>query len=217
MTTQAQLASEVYVITNRPDLAAETRVAIQKAIRKLHGADFWTRDLIRKRVVTGTDLIQPDPNSGRYTLDIQELAQFRKVASLTYPLDVPLVPETIPPLYDTRYGGQFAREFKELAANDLIDSWRSEKENYFCIIGNEIHVRASWKVTQLDLTYWQWPVITSNLEAQLGSWIASEYPDAIVEEACAAVFKMIGKDDEHGRFSALFAENLAIIRGTDVS
>lgn len=209
MTTQVQLASDVYVITNRPDLVAETRVAIQKAIRKFHGADFWTRDLIRKRLVVGVDLIQSDVDQARYVLDIPDLERFRKVSSLMYPLD------GIP----THYMGHLPEtlEFLEVAADDVISVWRTERRNYFCTIGNAIHIRPSWVVPQLDLTYWQWPLIPSNTEDELTSWIANNYPDAIVEEACASVFKMIGKDDEHGRFSALFAENLAIIRGTDVS
>lgn len=217
MTTQASLASDVYVITNRPDLVAETRVAIQKAIRKFHGADFWTRDLLRKRLVLGIDIDQVHQDAARYTVDIPELERFRKISSLTYPLDVPHIPSVIPPLFHQSYSQVTTPEFTEVAADDLITSWRTERTNCFYIIGNVLHVRASCLVQQLDLTYWQWPLITSDLDADLTSWIANEYPDAIVEEACASVFKMIGKDDEHGRFTALFAENLAIIRGTDVS
>ena len=50
MATLATLADDVYVLTNRPDLVSETRVALRKAIMKLHSADTFKRDLVTQRL-----------------------------------------------------------------------------------------------------------------------------------------------------------------------
>ena len=43
--TFAEILEEVYLITNRRDLEAQTKSAIKKATLKAHQSDFYYRDL----------------------------------------------------------------------------------------------------------------------------------------------------------------------------
>jgi len=45
MASLSSLISDVYILTNRPDLVAETELAVKKATLKLHHVDFFKKDL----------------------------------------------------------------------------------------------------------------------------------------------------------------------------
>jgi len=44
MATLNSLMDDVYILTNRPELVAETRLAVKKATLKLHQLDFFAKD-----------------------------------------------------------------------------------------------------------------------------------------------------------------------------
>lgn len=216
MATINELADDVYVITNRPDLVTETAVAIRKAIKKFHGAETFNRDLTIKQV--DMTVLTPDaPGQYRWTLPLTTFEKFRRFHGVNYPPDRKIPLNTTPaPLIDVSSAFNPIREFKQIAANDLFDSYGYERASYFMLVGNTVTVKANWYVNYLNFLYFQWPQIPADTSALLSSWICDEYSEAIVEEAAGMVFKMIGKDDEYQRFQALFAENLAIIKATDL-
>lgn len=215
MATIDSLAEDVYTITNRPDMVVETAVAIRKAIRKIHGADLFKRDLKVQRL-TMADYTPLDPNQYRWAIELSTFERFRRPKliqyppSLAYPLNIPA------PIIDWPAGYQRTREFIEASVDNLFDGYGYEKPNYYYIAGNTINIRSGWYVDFLEFAYYQWPLIPASTSTELTSWIASQFPDAIVEEASSLVFKMIGKDDEYNRFAQMFAENLSIIKATDV-
>lgn len=45
MASLNSLVSDVYTLTNRPDLVAETALAVKKATLKMHHVDFFARDI----------------------------------------------------------------------------------------------------------------------------------------------------------------------------
>jgi hypothetical protein len=51
--TLAELIAEVYTLTGRPDLVAETSAAVRKATLKMHSVDFFYRDL-QEKIITFT-------------------------------------------------------------------------------------------------------------------------------------------------------------------
>lgn len=205
MATISDLAQDVYVITNRPDLVSETTVAIRKAIRKFHGADLWQRDL-RTMPIDLSAYIPHHPNDFRWDFPLTSFERFRRMSDLRAPLGAG----------SQGHGGKVHPEFAFLTADNLFDQYRQEKQNYFYVAGQSIVVKASWGIPKLEAVYYQWPNIPADLGAPLDSWIASDYPDSIVEEAAASVFKMIGKDDEHNRYLSMFETNLNILRTTDI-
>jgi len=215
MATLNDLAADVYTITNRPDLVQETKVAIRKAIRKFHGADTFKRDLVQSRLTMSTYTPTAE-GQYRWAIPLDTFTRFRRVADLRYP------PELMPPensnvlVTNWAQGYSVGRQFTEVAPNNIFDTYRAEKQNYYFVAGTTLTIKSGWYIDYLDLLYYQWPEVPLAATTPFATWIVDQYPDAIQEEACAMVFKMIGKDDEFQRFNALFAENLQIIRGTDI-
>ena len=59
-----ELMTEVYAVTKRPDLSAETALAVKSATLKLHQSDFYFKDLFETGIsFTESSFIQ--------TLDIK--------------------------------------------------------------------------------------------------------------------------------------------------
>ena len=59
MATFAGLCADVYTITNRPDLVAETKLAVRSATLKAHQSDFYPRDIVESGIqFLSSDYIQ---------------------------------------------------------------------------------------------------------------------------------------------------------------
>lgn len=194
MATLASLAADVYTLTNRPDLVAETLLSLKKAIRKFHGADFFKRDLATHPLNLLT-LPTVTADVYKWEINLPDLTRFRKVKTIA---SLPVC------------------EFVELAPDDLFDGYGYEKPWYWLVAGSVLTLKSASPLQSALVYYYQWPDIPADTGGTLSSWIVNEYPDAVVEEAASAVFKMIGKDEEYNRFNELFTQNLAIIRGTDI-
>lgn len=215
MATLTTLAAEVYTLTNRPDLVAETLLSVKKAIRKFHGADTFKRDMTSVEVDM-TALTPVSANQYRWNIPLDNFPQWRRPKVVQYPPNRSLsVAQTPAPLIDWPAGFSPSRIYEQLLPDDLFDGYGYEKPNYFYITGDTLHLKSGWYVDYLLFTYYRWPVIGA-VGDTLASWIVNTYPDAIVEEAAGAVFKMIGKDEEFNRYQSLFLENLAIIKGSDL-
>jgi len=166
---------------------------------KLHGADLWKSDL-HSSIVTLTPLVAGDV-SYRYSLDLSDAA--------TYPLlrRISAIKE-----YNTALTGQEIT-FKELDADRVLDSYAIEDVNYWYRAGSAVQLRCNKSLTQLDVLYYKYPDINATV---WDSWIARDFPDAVVEEALAQIYKVIGKDSESSRLAACFEENLQILRITQI-
>ena len=216
MATLAALAEDVYTLTNRPDLVAETILSLKKALRKYHGADTWKRDINITRIDM-TALTPVAPNQYRWNIPLDTFTRYRRMKGVNYPTDLSIPSPPVPaPLVDYTIGFNVDRVFHEIAPDNLFDRYGYERQNYFFITGNTLLVKSGWYVDFLDYTYYMWPAIPASSGEVFEDWIISSYPDSIVEEAAGQVFKMIGKDDESNRFMQMFADNLAIIKSTDI-
>lgn len=216
MATLQTLADDVYVMTNRPDLVQETKVAIRKAIRKFHGAETFKRDLKTVRLDMRT-LTPTEPNQYRWDIPLSQFPMWRRFKAVQYPAGLTPPYNQIPaPLRDTPLGINNVRTFEQITPDNLYDGYGYERYNYFMVIGNNINVKSGWYVDFLEFAYYQWPTIPTLSTDTIGSWIVNDFPDAVTEEAAGVVFKMIGKDEEFNRFQTLFLENLAILKTTDI-
>lgn len=194
MTTFAQLQTDVYSITGRPDRVSETQIGIRRATLKFHMADFWLQDLVKDAVVPVTPLFVSD---FRYQIDTTQspFLRFRRAQQVRQYLNPPTGTE----LY-----------FDRVEANDLIDDYAIEKWNYWYQAGTSIQVRSDTGMTNIAVNYYRYPVVTADLN--YSSWIADIFSDAITMEAAAEVFKAIGKDDEFQRMRAEYLDNLSLLR-----
>lgn len=217
MTTYNDLVADVVEITNRPDLVGEMRVAIRKAIFKFHLSDTFKRDL---RQVNLNMSLYPSVNN-RWEIDLsnQELfPRYRRYYSLrTAPVEG---------AQTTGWQGRAPFVFEPIDAEAVLDSYGIEKQNYFYQLGSSLILRTFRQWDQqmyqdnqwfLQFLYFAFPgFAVSSGNVTIDSWIANQFQSAIAEEAAAGVFKMIGKDEEHNVYRALFAENLQMVRGIDV-
>ena len=202
MTTFASLVADVYTTTNRPDLVAETALAVRKATLKLH--------------TTGIDLETGTPKVVFYWPDRSEAIVTPTVVDLAnnyYSFDTQAAP------FSRFRALQYVRQytpadtdlfFDPIDFDNLLDSYRIEKTNVFYLIGQLAQIRANFTVTQVRVGYYRYPVA---IESGYSSWIADQLPDMVVEEAAATIFKMIGKDDEFQKYAALTKENMAALEG----
>lgn len=185
------LIALVYTHTNRPDLTVETKAMVKKAALKLHGMDFWKQDL-KEVIITPVPLTAGSP---RYQLDLSDSGVYPLFRKVDYIKDYSATATE--------------KSYDEYAANDRIDGYGMERTNYWYQMGLAANLVASSLVGQIAVGYYAYPNIT---DVGFSSWIATQFPDAIAEEAARAVFKMIGKDEEHLKYQALTQENEAIIR-----
>lgn len=222
MATLTSLSTDVYTITNRPDLAAETRVALRKAIFKFHTAETFSRDLntVRLQMALYTPVIA---GQYRWAFDLQDadlFPRFRRLFALNYPPDLLNRPSNVPaPLIDgwARLGPD-QRKITVISSDNLFDNYRSERAQYAYIAGSALNIKLAWAMDYIDVQYYKWPTVPplNTPDGTITSWICDQFPDCVIEEACGTVFKMIGKDDESSRYQTLFQENLAMLKTTAV-
>lgn len=182
------LVADVYALTKRPDLIAETALAIRKATMKAHQADMWKND-ISTTLIALPVLPLGAQLSFRYAVDLTNTANFplfRKVSSIDE--------------YNNPLTGQ-ELHFKELDSDRILDDYATEEVNYWYQMGKQVNLRANKNLTYLSVDYYHYPNI---LPAAYTSWIAQEFPDIIVCEAAANIFRTIGKDSEARSYGDMF-------------
>ena len=191
------LIEQVYIITGRPDLVAETKQAVLRATLKEHSSIDYPRDL----VITST--ITLDNTSGLWRYSLSEITlglygQLRKILTIR---------EVLSPMLDALhnfqgYWGDI--EFQERAANNIFDAYQMEQQNYYYRQGNSINLAAIRSVAAIAIQYYKRPDLGT---ACYDSWIAGLFPYVIYEAAAADIFKMIGKDEEAQRYAGKLMDN----------
>ena len=216
------LVQDVYTLTARPDLVAETAVAVRKATMKAHQADFWKSDIVINPQFTlpspATDLTAP---SSRYSINLADPSSFPLLRKVAY------IKQYIPPTGETpiitsgwdtllSYGICNSRQtnYDECSAESVIDDYHIERTNYWYQAGKQVLLRIFEPVLYVAIGYYAYPNVTP---ATYNSWIANDYPDLIVEEAAATVFRMIGKLDESAAYASNWRDNLHSITMAQVT
>lgn len=170
MATFSELLDDVYIVTNRPDLVAETKLAVKQATLKCHHSDYYPKDLIE----TGIQFNAP--------ATLQSLA-YRN-----------LLPYWRSFNYLRKYSDGVAGTFFQiLTTEQTLDRYAINKENICYLAGEMLEIRSNTADSTLLLSAYVNPNIT---ETGYNSWIALEHPYAIVYEAAAQVFKAIGWDEQ---------------------
>ena len=193
MTTFAEMVSDVIALTARPDLQAETELAVRASTLKAHHSDFYSKDLVE----TG---IQFDTAQHLQTLQyMQMFPDWRKVRYLRKVAD----------------DGVTVREFLELIApEDSLDMYNVLRVDVAYFAGKNLHIRSSTAETKYLIGYFQHPVATKD---GYDSWIANEYPFAIIYEAAATVFNTIGQQEKTGLYKQMTAELYRVLKINGIS
>src|SRR5512139_3972949 len=185
------LLADVYTITNRPDLVAETTMAVRAATLICHHSDFYPRDLVESRV------------------HFQTLANFQALAYRT------LFPGFRALSYARKYeSGLATLTLSYIEPSDIFDSYNIAKEDVWYLAGEVIQIRSSTAFTDLLVGFYNNP---TTLPDSYSSWIADLHPYAIILEAAASVLGMIGNLEDANRYSALAREQLMLLRNSNIS
>ncbi len=178
----SELLAELYIVTSRPDLVAESTTAIKAATLKLHGMDYFYKDLVETTIIF-------DAARRQQAFDYKAVFPYWRNVKYLRKID-PISNE----------GTTF---LSIIPANLVTDSYQINREDVAYMAGTEMNIRSTSEEIQYLLAYYRHPDIT---EGGWTSWIADEVPYAIVYEAARHIFKTIGKDEEEIRMRDLMKD-----------
>jgi hypothetical protein len=178
--TLNELIAEVYTITNRPDLVAQTLTAVRSATLKLHQLDYYYKDLFE----TGVTF-----SSAAYLQQLDYRTVVPRWRSLKY-------------IRKTDVTGAQDGAFLEVLAipEQVEDAYKLNRTNVCYVAGAVVQIRSSTELQYILLGCYRNPDITV---ATYDSWIALDHPYAIIFEAASLVFKMIGDTDQFAAYTGL--------------
>jgi hypothetical protein len=174
-----QQINDIITITNRPELTAETALALRQATLRAHACAHFIRDLVVS-AIPNSDLSQAFTN---LTIDISTLARFRDVSGvklldvngnvLTYPaVDVVEIGDIYEPGYEDR---------------GIL------RQNICWLAGTNLNIYSGGGNYGAEVTWFQAPKLSSDV---YDSWIAQMFPDVIIWEACYFIWNRSGNDNK---------------------
>jgi hypothetical protein len=164
-------ADGVYSITNRPDLVAETALAVRQATLAAHRSDYYKKDIVE--VITPS----ASPAQSIYQLDIPTL--FPNWRNFAY----------IRP-YDSVTQSPVNFLLEPIAPAGIFDEYLIEKTGVYYTAGTNLNIRLAAAIDSFIVGYYANPVLTP--EGSYESWIARQQPAVIVLDAAKRIFEMIG-------------------------
>lgn len=177
--TLTELQSEVYTLTNRPDLVAETLAAVRAATLKLHQSDYFYKDIYETGVIFTTAAYQQQLEYRLLVPRYRSLKYLRKTDST---------------------GSDNLGFFDIIVPENTLDGYALNKNDVAYVAGAVIQIRSSTQFQYAILGCYLQPDITVT---GYDSWIAIDHPYAIIFEAAATVFKAIGDTEKFGAHTAL--------------
>lgn len=189
MATFTELCADVYTITSRPDLVAETKLAVKAATLKAHQSDYYFKDLYETGIQFSTsDFIQQ--------LDVGTvLPRFRSLKYLRK--------------YDSSGTGAPGKFFNIIPPELIQDAYKVDRTDVAYVAGTTLNIKSATQFQYALLGVYQNPVID---EATYSSWIAAQFPYVIVFESARLLFKQIGYDEQASQFEALVKEQFVELK-----
>lgn len=198
--TYAEMLADLITITARPDLSADLEVALRRSTLKMHGLEFWKFDLTFVNLTVATPA---------FLMTVDTATAFTRYRNLCF-IKANDAANTDPMSISYGNGGQGLPMYEPADANRLVDSYGRNLTNIHYQVGRVIHIRSSVAPDRLYAGYYQRPVV-SPINAY-SSWIADEYPYAIIDDAAQSIFNTIGKDDKVRLWQQKNMEHLQILK-----
>lgn len=196
-----ELKNEVFSITTRPDLVAQTELAIKQATLKMHQSDFYPRDMVNTVLqFEDLDFIQD--------FQLAVLANFRMFSYIRFYDMTQSDPATGLPV------GLAGDYFKEVDPSLAIDSYSVDVPWRYYVAGQTVKLFAPVNFQYLLVGYYSNPTVSP--ATAFSSWIAEAHPYAIILEACRVIFKIIGFDEQAAQFDRFVAEQLALLKANNL-
>lgn len=184
------LLAEVYKITAREDLTAETSLAVRAATLKLHQSDFYPRDLVEAKLQFSVP---------GYYQSLAYKSLFPRFRALKYARK-----------YES---GEPTKFLTVLSPDNILDAYGVSKENVCYMAGEVIQIRSDTELEELLMGFYQNPVTT---EDDYASWINDLHPFAIITEAAHTIFKMVGFDEQAATYQRLAGEQALLVKNFNI-
>ena len=191
MATFTELLSDVYLLTNRPDLVEETKLAVKAATLKAHQSDFYYKDLFESGV---------EFNTADYTQALEYRTVFPRFRSLKY-------------IRKSDASGVVGDFLSVITPALALDRYGSSRDNVCYAAGEVIQIKSSTTLQYILLGIYLNPDVT---ESGYNSWVALDHPYYIVYEASASIFKLTGDDEKATMYKRFTDEQLAMLRQSNI-
>lgn len=201
--TLTELCNEVAGLTIRPDLVATTiKSQVKAATLRAHArVDYW-RDLEQDQITFASSAyIQQLPVSG--------LPRFKKFSYVRI-----WDPSGLDPLTQAQTGapGLFFDILND--PNQVLNDYKLEKPRVVYAAAGNLNFRSNTTFKYVLLGWFRGPIISP--EVNYRSWIAEEFPYAIIFDAARAVMKTIGWDEQSRAYDGFITEQYSIIDAANV-
>lgn len=194
--TYDELIADVYTKTNRPDLIDQTKQAVLASTLAMHTMDFFYKDIRTAQLVFDTaQYIQSMDTSwfNRW----RALSYFRKndPSFVTYQQN-PIA--NIPADYFNR-----TKFIECITPDDIFDNYGLEKVDVAFQAGGTIYAKSSTSLQYALMGFYQYPNLdTADDGINFDSWIAREYPYAIIFDAASTILQTIGMTDAARKYDS---------------
>jgi hypothetical protein len=186
-TSFSSIVSDVYSLTNRPDLVAETALAVKAATIKAHQSDDFIKDLTEQSIqFTTADYYQ--------SLDYKSVFPLWRKPRYIRIMDSSGTPSTV---------------LTYIEPEKVVDNFGANRLDVFYVAGAEVQIRTLAQQQYFAVGYYSNPDVT---QSGYKSWIADDHPFAITYEAAATVFKMIGQDEQVPTFRQMVADEYQLLK-----
>lgn len=187
----SELVAEVISKTKRPDLQAQTESAVRAATLKAHQKEFYYKDIREEGVEFTTPAMiqsfQPDTLFPRYRAP----AYVRKWNQEDWDPD-----------------GHPGDYLDKSTIGNLKNYFGFDKTNIYYQAGNRLNMRSDSDIRRILFGFYAYPNLIAE---EFDSWIAREYPWAIIYDATRQIFSDISYLEQANKFEGLAAEQFAIL------
>lgn len=187
MSTQTDLydgmLADIYTLTKRPDLDAETNLALRTATNNAHFCDAFPRDC-------STMLVQLPTSAYLAQLDLPTLFPgFRGISKIRQ-LDVNFQPMVFAP----------DQQIEVIELSDIYDDYGTLRSNVAYVAGDKINIRSVIASHGFTVTWFQAPRVRRE---QYNSWIAQLYPEIILYWAASIVLDTNGNEQKAAKYMGM--------------
>lgn len=192
--TLTELLTEVYNLTKRPDKVSESTGALKAALLKMHAKDYYSKDIVETGVAF-------DTQSQFQSFSYKTLFPLWRSVSYIQPLDQ----VTFLPSGDI---------LTEINPQFTVDDYDVYKDGVYYEAGLTLQMRMIAAFQYFGVGYYSFPDISSS--SQLQTWIAQDFPWALIYDASATIFKAIGFAEQEKSMRDLSAEQAQLITISNV-
>jgi hypothetical protein len=184
------IVADVFTITNRRDLIAQTQLAVRTATLQLHRKDFFAKDLV--------EVVLQFPTVD-YLQSIDYRTIFPQYRSLKYlrkysPLNAVYPENGMGPFLDI------------IVPESVLDEYSQTRNNVAYVAGSNINLRSDTLIQYVAMGLYVNPVVAT--PETYSSWVALEAPSAIAYLAASIVMGTVLRDREGAQANASMANML---------